>query len=106
MTRTAPAFAPLDTLTRLAIDEPALRFKGGFPDGVRPSSVWQAVHAGLRICCWICVAKLTVGVGVGVVGLLLLEQPTATSTTETDNRPHLNLMNLCIGDTPCCCLTG
>src|SRR5205814_10309942 len=77
-----------------------------FEAGVRPSSVWQAVHAGLKICCWICVEKVTVGVGLGDDGLLLLlEQPTAPSRIESDRTPNLNLTHICIVDTPCC-LTG
>src|SRR5262252_10360452 len=87
------------TFSNWVIATPDLRFR--FDDGVRPSSVWQVTQAGLKICCWICVENVTVFAGgVGDDGLLLLEQPAATSMSESINTPDLTLTLICIEDTP------
>src|SRR5262245_45748165 len=99
MTRVSPAFPTAATPTSCATATPVLRFR--FDDGVRPSSVWQETQAGLKICCWICVENVTVFAGgVGDDGLLLLEQPAATSMSESINTPDLILTPICIEDTP------
>src|SRR5262245_19751721 len=92
MTRMAPGFPVLAALTSAAYAAPDLRFRP--PDGVRPSSVWHDVHAGVRICAWICVEKLgpADGVGAGAAGLLEpLLHAAATMPAEATNTPAATL---------------
>src|SRR5262249_54947934 len=86
MTRMAPGFPVLATLTRLAYAAPDLRFRP--PDGVRPSSEWHDVHAGVRICAWICCEKVGPvddGGDDGAAGLL--EQPAANAAANMTTMP-------------------
>src|SRR5262249_2993906 len=95
MTRMAPGFPVLATLTSAEYAAPDLRFRP--PDGVRPSSVWHDVHAGVRLGGGLGGAREApvAGGGAGDAGLLE-PHPSVNTTAERATIPTaaLTMRNL------------